>query len=336
MSLLNRSATRLLSAKCKPSTTDLFLRLPASYRAFHASPKPQFVDGLVSGTHEILSGIHSISGLPWAYTIPLAALGVRAVLILPLTLYTRRRLQRQASLNPLLHAWMYHIRAKNMQTSATMGPKMVESISKKEFRTKQRELFSRWGCQTWKQYLPMLQIPVWVVISDTIRKMSGHSEGLLSFLASLLPKGWTSNVDAAPNATLATMTDGQVGLVPVSSVGIEPGFATEGMLWFPDLLSSDPMLLMPFILSGVMLWNIKPWKFTNSKQPWRRGFTKGLGLLSLMVIPVTLQVPSALLLYWISSASLGGLQAALLDKFMPIKAPVQPCQPKDATPQPQQ
>lgn len=48
---------------------------------------------------------------------------------------------------------------------------------------------------------------------------------------------------------------------------------------------------------------------------------------ALAIGPMTLQIPSAMLLYWISSSGLAFAQGVLLDIFSPIGNPVTPCVP---------
>jgi len=50
-------------------------------------------------------------------------------------------------------------------------------------------------------------------------------------------------------------------------------------------------------------------------------------LFALAIGPMTLQIPSAMLLYWISSSGMAFVQGVLLDIFSPIGNPVAPCVP---------
>ncbi|KAI9697060.1 MAG: hypothetical protein M1836_005021 [Candelina mexicana] len=116
-------------------------------------------------------------------------------------------------------------------------------------------------------------------------------------------------------------------LIPVEST-----FATEGAFWFPDLLVPDPHLLLPFILSGTMFTNI--WLNTrlqnDGTEPsvFKRRLTNSLKFVALIIGPATLQMPSAMLVYWISSSSFAMLQNLLLDWIVPLDKPVKPCKPK--------
>ena len=110
-----------------------------------------------------------------------------------------------------------------------------------------------------------------------------------------------------------------------SGISIEPSFATEGALWFPNLLVADPQMILPFMLSGVILLNLTK---STGTGVWQKRLMRSLGVVGLAMGPLTLHFPSALLIYWISSTMLAYVQTAVLDKMMPIKQPVVPCKPR--------
>jgi len=184
-----------------------------------------------------------------------------------------------------------------------MGPVIAHSRLLEKTKAKREELYKRWGCSLWKSYLPLAQLPIWLVAIETVREMCGAGQGLLMATFGGLPESLT----AVPS---------------------EPSLAHEGMLWFPDLIVSDPHLALPFILSGVMLLNIG--KFKEGQSIGQRRFTRFLRVLALAIGPIMLQMPSAMLLYWISSAGFGYIQALVLDRVMPMKPTVVPCKSKDA------
>ena len=52
---------------------------PLSARKFSASTRRPFLDECLLGTHTLISGVHNMTGLPWAATIPLTAFLARAL-----------------------------------------------------------------------------------------------------------------------------------------------------------------------------------------------------------------------------------------------------------------
>jgi len=284
----------------RPSASALFLQLPPSYRSFHASPRPQFVEQVIPIAYSIIDGIHSTTGLSWAYTLPLSAFLIRATFVLPVSIYSRLNIKKQAALAPLINTWQHPLRKQVMQEIAASGkvahPARAHVTLLRKTKEKRDELYRRWDCPRWKTWLPILQLPVWLTAIEAIREMCGQKSGLLGMV-------------------FRTKVDGIAQVLPV-----EESFATEGMLWFPDLMLSDPNLILPFILSGTIYLNISRGSGKNIVLPWQRGLDRALKLVALAIGPLTLNIPSGMLLYWIASSSFAYAQATILEKAIPLKS----------------
>jgi inner membrane protein COX18 len=309
--LLRPQRAMAMATAISPSSTNItavFLQLPAGYRSFHASPRPRFLEAGVATAHTLIEGLHASTGLPWAYTLPLAAVAVRTTLILPLSIYARRITQRQAALAPVVQSWQHVLRKETMAAVGHLGPQVAQEQLLWKMRRKRSEIYQRWGCPVWKTLLPLAQLPVWLTAIEAVRAMCGARAGLLGMI---LRTGNDADAIAA-------------GIAP------EASFATGGALWFPDLLVPDPQLILPFMLSGVILLNLTSASARGSGEQtvWQRRIQRSLGLFALAIGPLTLQVPSAMLVYWISSSLLAYLQAVVLDKVMPMPALVKPCDPR--------
>lgn len=223
-----------------------------------------------------------------------------------------------------------------MAKSGHMGPAIVYRHTKADMREKRNRIYSRWGCGLWKNYLPLMQLPIWLVMVETLRGMAGTRKGLLGLMIPEGIAGDSSGLDAAPELAAAGMPEAGIfeaeligeksiveGVVPV-----EPSLATEGMLWFPDLMAADSMLLLPFILSGTLFLNIYSGRQRVVMTQGRIRLMRALGVVALAAGPLTLQMPTAMLLYWVSSGMLAYGQNLLIDYYMPVKSPVKPCEPK--------
>lgn len=287
----------------------IFLQLPATYRSFHASPRPQFLDAGVATAHALFDTLHSSTGLPWVCVLPLAALTIRTTLILPISIYSRRVIQKQASLTPLVQSWQHVLRGRAMAKAASLGPHAVQKELLLQMRRKRSEIFSRWGCQIWKTMLPLAQLPIWVTAVEAVRAMCGAQVGLLGMMMRT-----ENSADAVSDGIREAM--------------MQPSFAVEGALWFPDLLVPDPILILPFMLSGAVFLNLTNSQGSRANQSaWQRRLQRSLKVVALLLGPLTLQMPSAVLVYWISSSLLAYLQSVVLDKAMPMPSPVKPCDP---------
>jgi len=196
-----------------------------------------------------------------------------------------------------------------MQEVGHLGPVVAQRTVVKKMREKQREIYTRFGCGRWKLFLPIVQLPIWLLAIETIRKMCGTRTGLLGLIA-------------AQFSSSADPPSGPEGVL------VEETFATEGALWFENLLVPDPQLILPFMLSGVMFLNLSHAQRGANQTIWQRRLMNSLKVVALAIGPLTLQIPSAMLVYWISSGLLAYTQGAILDKIMPVKPPVLPCKPK--------
>ncbi|CAD6445384.1 d5a7673f-60c4-426a-98e2-a6876cffb5f7-CDS [Sclerotinia trifoliorum] len=310
MSIISRPSRTLMRPSSSSKLPKAFSQLPPSFRSFHASPQPRSLDSVLIATHGVLEGLHSFTGLPWAYTLPLTALAIRTILILPIGINSRRAAQKQMDLMPLMNAWQHQFRKQSIQEVGHLGPDAANQFVKDKMKKKKKELYSRYSCGTWKHYLPFVQLPIWMVAVETIRKMCGAHDGLLKWIESLF-------ISTNANESVAT-TDLDLG-----SLLLEPSFATEGALWFPNLLISDPMLILPFMLSGSILLNLSGQG--RPKTVFMRRLMNSLKIVALAIIPLTLQMPSAMLVYWTSSSLLAYGQAKILDVLMPIRKPAVPC-----------
>ncbi|KAL8798023.1 MAG: hypothetical protein Q9182_007022 [Xanthomendoza sp. 2 TL-2023] len=230
------------------------------------------------------------------------------------------------------------------------GPEASNRLLQKMLMKKRNELYGRTGTQQWKSFLPYLQFPVWLTAIETIRRMSGVQEGLLGLLQKSLT--WSEPEDPLfdrketeattvsseetlqnhgpemPFSTGDSSISNNVFEVPV--VPVELSFAEEGMLWFPDLLVPDPQLLLPFILSLTLFANIN-----NAERSARRlgakptAFRRRLGnafkIVALATGPMTLSMPSAIHLYWISSSLFALSYNMFMDWYSPLVAGARPC-----------
>ncbi|KAG7294383.1 hypothetical protein NEMBOFW57_004454 [Staphylotrichum longicolle] len=121
--------------------------------------------------------------------------------------------------------------------------------------------------------------------------------------------------------------------------GADMSMATGGCLWFPDLLVADPYHILPFALSavyflGVMPSSQKAWRqvlglesppetrLRNGK--WRMRLQRSLLTLSLAVGPLTMDLPAAIHLYWLSSAVVGTIESRIIWRLMPLPKVARP------------
>lgn len=294
--------------------------LRVNQRNFHASPPKRFIAECVDQTQHLIVGLHTLTGLPWAATLPLTAILIRLGILGPLATYAHIKSSQRREILPLIYAWEHAIRRKVLREHHAQGPAACHKLATTQLSKKGRELRKELGVQYWKSSLSWLQLPIFLVVIESIRKMCGTHSGLLG----LLTRG--PGEDASREEILA---DTDVS----ASHEIKQSLATEGALWFPDLLLPDPALILPFMLSGCLFANInfhdrqaaaagtKPGK-------WPLRIQRSIKVIALAIGPATLGVPSAMLVYWITSSVCALGQNYFLERYLPTKPVVKPCKPR--------
>lgn len=337
----------------------------------------------------MFSQLHSVAGMPWWLAIPYVALTVNLVARLPLTVYCRRVAQRRAELTPLLRAWYArHARDVHGETlgsdddgtsklaRSSMGIMQKETAAR--FRATSKRLYRRFGAQQWKDYLSFAVFPFWLTAIEALRRLCGGPRGLLGnlvFGAKSGGDGAASQAAAADvakdpdfpspsDATVAFAKDANAGSVtPVDAavqiagdqvlpLGADPSLATGGCLWFPDLMVPDPLHVLPFMLSAMLVLNIMPKTERGiralfglqgeqsapapgsgaasptvavGENKGRQRLQRALMAVALLVGPATMGLPAALHLYWISSSAITLIQTETISRLMPMPKFPAPC-----------
>ncbi|KAI9851103.1 MAG: hypothetical protein M1824_002835 [Vezdaea acicularis] len=316
------TSLRLYRLHASPQSIPPRSSLSRHRNSFHTTAHPRFLAEALNNTLDsssaLLTQLHTTTHLPWSLTLPLTALLVRVLITGPLSLYTRRAQQRQLAIQPLLSGWSHHLRHEVVQKYGKLGPVECEKRLKLEVYRKKRELYKRAGCAAWKSWLPLTQLPVFLFVVEGVRRLCGTHDGLLGLLTKRFTVDSTAALDETQPALLETLES-------IEPSPIDPTLATEGILWFPNLLHPDPLLLLPFLLSSLMFGTIhhsarSSRRTLENRAPskYQRRLTNTLKIVALAIGPLTLQLPAAMLLYWISSAAWALVQNLLLERFWPL------------------
>ena len=259
--------------------------------------------------------------LPWYATIPLAAFIVRGLLVTTAGSYVRALTARYIGTQPVRQALAYQKRNQLMLQGGYSNPKEARTTIASAIKKETSALDKRWDCSIWGQVnWTLAQIPIFFTMAEVIRQMCGTRDGLVGM--GLHSLGLKSGAESVHGVTISD-----------PNPWFQPSLASEGALWFPDLLSPDPFL--PFIVSGLMFTNI--WLSNNgmTANPLQiprfsrmlKGFLMGL---SLMIGPLCQDLPAALTLYWASSTTSVIMWNWWLDRkypaprdFMACKRPLQ-------------
>ncbi|KAL5120124.1 hypothetical protein ACEQ8H_001949 [Pleosporales sp. CAS-2024a] len=252
----------------------------------------------------MMNMIHT--SVPWYAAIPLTAFVTRGLLVTSFGSWARALMARYIGLQPLRQNLAFQKRDDILKRGGFRSPKEATLVVKQEVNQLVSKLDQRWKVSIWGQVGWTLgQIPIFFIMAETIRQKCAAREGLL---------GLGFSAFRAEDATAAV---GEVALN--TSKWFEPSLATEGMLWFPDLLVADPTGVLPFIVSGLMFTNVYITKNSpDSVTGWPLAFRRILLGFSLLIGPLCQNVPAALLLYWAgSTTSVMGSTAAYCEPTPP-------------------
>ncbi|OLL22116.1 Mitochondrial inner membrane protein COX18 [Neolecta irregularis DAH-3] len=167
---------------------------------------------------------------------------------------------RYKALDGLRKAWLQVIRRNVVQNSENVD--QFAKISAKEYGNKMREIHRRHDCSPLQTiiYPFIVQTPLFFLVSFTLRGMAGLSLPILG----------------------------------ESSISLEPEFAYEGALWFENLLLPDPTFLLPFGIGSLNFLNAELTSSSrgNKTRRFNRIVTNNLKILSVITIPIAMQLPS--------------------------------------------
>ncbi|KAJ6092993.1 hypothetical protein N7486_008282 [Penicillium sp. IBT 16267x] len=290
---------------------------PSHIRYFHPTkPAPNLIDVALDASAGLIHGVHNVTYLPWVASIPLTALIVRTAVGLPLQIYTRINARRERDIMPLLHS----TRVRLEKVESTLRKKDPLEFKARVQRQTQR-IRERWGVNSWYKLLNFAQVPVWISLMESLRGMCGNTNGLVPWLLSLIEPAKETTEGAAQSLHLT----------------VESSLANEGALWFPDLLAGDPTGALPALLTASILLNVNMgWKSASrleiSEMPklqmYQAVFSSGLRVF-IQVLAVNVgfsgwyyEMPTALMIYWITSTNVATLQTWLLGKYMFSRPPI--------------
>ena len=268
-------------------------------RDFSATPQRRFIDECLVGTHTVITAVHDSTGLSWALTIPLLAFLVRIVILTPIELYSARVYEKYCEVQRQVEGSRLAIEKKVQEVHRDKSPVELRRLQDIALDSVSMRLTKQNGAQNWRTWMRAVKVPICLTVMETMRRMTGTEDGMLSLAAKSLT---TFKERQYPEPSTAD------DLIP-----LEPSFATEGILWFDNLMVSDPFLILPFAMSGIMFGMTSRYKSALLPSPglsrervmeilhknvkWERC----VKLAALALWPATMLFPSAMLLYCIST-----------------------------------
>ncbi|QDS76297.1 hypothetical protein FKW77_002077 [Venturia effusa] len=305
------------TSQCSP------LRSPR-IRQFHASlRRSRMGDPLPSFPHEALVYLHN-TGLPWAVVIPIAAVGIRVAMLALFVAPARLERAKINEITPLISAKAVHAR-EEMEKTILDNPRLLANKSarvlyKEKLQTISAQLFAKYGVSKHKTMLPILQLPVFLIMAETLRRMMGLRSSVFS--------GTSAPVDVDSDLLGSATADANAVSEPAN--WFEPTMMLEGPFAITDLTAADPTLILPLAVSGFMLANLRYGQHRNAQQGLTRSkFSRILHNTlmgaAVLIFPLTLHLPAGFLYYWACTSASSLASDMILDKLHPPRLTVKAC-----------
>ncbi|XP_051937833.1 mitochondrial inner membrane protein OXA1L [Hippocampus zosterae] len=91
-----------------------------------------------------------------------------------------------------------------------------------------------------------------------------------------------------------------------------PSMQTGGTLWFPDLTAADPFYILPLAVTGTMFFILELGAESGVDNPNLRAMKTVFRIMPFVILPLTINFPTAVFTYWFTSNCFSLAQVALL------------------------
>ncbi|KAM4714860.1 mitochondrial inner membrane protein OXA1L [Anableps anableps] len=91
-----------------------------------------------------------------------------------------------------------------------------------------------------------------------------------------------------------------------------PSLQTGGILWFTDLSAADPFYILPLAVTGTMFFILELGAESGIDNPNLRAMKTVFRIMPLIILPLTINFPTAVFTYWLTSNCFSLGQVALL------------------------
>nr|XP_019951243.1 PREDICTED: mitochondrial inner membrane protein OXA1L isoform X1 [Paralichthys olivaceus] len=91
-----------------------------------------------------------------------------------------------------------------------------------------------------------------------------------------------------------------------------PSLQTGGLLWFPDLTAADPFYILPIAVTGTMFFILELGAESGIDNPNLRAMKTVFRIMPFVILPLTINFPTAVFTYWLTSNCFSLGQVALL------------------------
>ncbi|PIK48272.1 putative mitochondrial inner membrane protein COX18 [Apostichopus japonicus] len=216
----------------------------------------------------------SLTGFHWAGSIAVTTFALRFVLTFPLSVYAQNIRGKVEGFQPEIVArsrYIFSQRFRHRMKEEKWSEKRAQRVFLGLVRLQAKEIYVRENCHPAKgSVLLLVQLPLWITMSLALRNMSGAFSGRF-------------------------FTDPEY---------LVSEFATDGALWFHNLMIPDPYLVLPVLVGVLNLINIEMHALHKGRvSGFQKGLNNFLRVFSVLMVPIAAYIPSSLVLYWTVSAA---------------------------------
>ena len=229
--------------------------------------------------------IHDVTGLHWCSSIVISTILLRCIITTPLYIAQVKNNIKYQMYLPIFADLFKKLTEETNETAKQKNwdDKTTRNVFLSNLLMHRKKIKNQYKIPGIGKrfFLPFVQIPLWVSVSISLRHLAG---------------------------SLAINT---VRTSDLETIGLQ--LSQEGCLWFSNLCHVDSYYVLPIALGIVNLSIIEIYRGDGKIKPV--GMQKFLLMLSrtlsIILVPVACQMPTAVVLYWFSSSMYGASQALL-------------------------
>eukprot|EP00041_Stephanoeca_diplocostata_P025910 m.690000 g.690000 ORF g.690000 m.690000 type:complete len:374 (-) comp22848_c0_seq3:3057-4178(-) len=272
----------------------------------------------VAAVQELLGTITYTTGMPWWMTITAVTLTLRATLTTPLYILQQQSIAKYQLLQPQIKEWVSALKYKAQVLAHRNNTPLDQATKKlnKDIKAMHTDLLKENGLWPWfvRVQMPLfIQIPLWVSLSFALRGLTSDQEAPIRLLGEFVQGGvlWFPNL-AIPDVWYGLpLLTGLVNLANLELSMLARGGTKHGGSAASTAVSDGQTQRH----SSNNDTAVAPRAPTSVREHLVVGFFR---LLSVGMVWIGAQVPSALTLYWATS-SVFGLAQNLVFRYPAVR-----------------
>ncbi|KAK9249315.1 60Kd inner membrane protein-domain-containing protein [Lipomyces tetrasporus] len=285
---------------------------------------------------QVFSAVHDITGLTWGWVIPITCILLRVTLTLPVALWSRKNAQRMNDIGGLVQAIGTQIRNgmtkgrlkilpagfdhNALPTPSSTKEEVAQIFNLVETPQERVQTIKQFAKSNYKLTQNQFHVSIWRTFAVAF---------VQSFILFFGSRG-VARYSRVRTDDTSVLTEGTF-------------YHTQGMLWFTDLDTVDPYLILPVAFTALTFFNIEGYvregdkvrEFRRARQgALSRVFGAVARLGGLFIVSLSFLYPSSYTIYWLTSALYSMVQNAFMRRYhkfipdnslaTPMKMPANP------------